>query len=222
MNIYLPYVYRVTNKYTNEFYIGMRSANKEIAEKDLGIRYFTSNKKIKENFKDFNIQIIAYFPDWESAFLFENYFIEEEWGNPKLLNKHYQKNISTFSMKGSKRPDLSEINKKLKSKPKEIRKYKCSLCNKEIIKEEFCHHLPKTNYFCDAKCRNVFYLKKTNNIKSNKKPKKQNKIRVAWNKGLSNPVAAENGKKGAKKQSEKVTGRKRKYLPDGRWVWEYP
>jgi hypothetical protein len=86
MSIYLPYVYKVTNKHTKKFYIGMRSANKDIAENDLGIKYFTSNKKIKENFKDFNIEIIAYFKDWESAFVFENISIKEEWGNPNILN----------------------------------------------------------------------------------------------------------------------------------------
>lgn len=30
MNIYLPYVYKVTHKTTNQFYIGMRSANELI------------------------------------------------------------------------------------------------------------------------------------------------------------------------------------------------
>ncbi len=43
-----------------------------------------------------------------------------------------------------------------------------------------------------------------------------------WNKGIPNPMAADNGKKGAKKLSELATGRKRKYLPNGTWTWEYP
>ena len=42
------------------------------------------------------------------------------------------------------------------------------------------------------------------------------------NKGKSNPLAAINGKKGALKQSLKVTGRKRKYNADGSWTWQYP
>ena len=42
------------------------------------------------------------------------------------------------------------------------------------------------------------------------------------NKGKHNPYAAINGKKGAKMQSQTVTGRKRKYNDDGSWVWSYP
>ena len=41
-------------------------------------------------------------------------------------------------------------------------------------------------------------------------------------KGRSNPQAVINGKKGAAKLSAKVTGRKKKVLPDGTWTWEYP
>ena len=41
-------------------------------------------------------------------------------------------------------------------------------------------------------------------------------------KGRLNPLAAANGKKGAAKLSKTVTGRKRKYLPNGSWTWEYP
>jgi len=38
----------------------------------------------------------------------------------------------------------------------------------------------------------------------------------AWNKDLANPLAAENGCKGSKKQSMTVKGRKRKYLENGK------
>ena len=41
-------------------------------------------------------------------------------------------------------------------------------------------------------------------------------------KGKPNPLSAENGRKGAFKMSQKAKGRKRKYLPDGSWTWEYP
>ncbi len=46
--------------------------------------------------------------------------------------------------------------------------------------------------------------------------------RKAWNIGLPNPKAANNGKKGAVKLSAKATGRKRFYKPDGSWTWIYP
>ena len=45
---------------------------------------------------------------------------------------------------------------------------------------------------------------------------------VPTTKGRKNPIAAENGKKGAAKLSATTTGRKRKYLDDGSWTWEYP
>jgi hypothetical protein len=48
------------------------------------------------------------------------------------------------------------------------------------------------------------------------------KTNPAWNKGVPNPLAADNGKRGAAKQSEKVTGRKIKVNPDGTRTWVYP
>ena len=41
-------------------------------------------------------------------------------------------------------------------------------------------------------------------------------------KGVPNPHSAANGKKGAKKLSETVSGRKIKTLPDGKRIWIYP
>ena len=41
-------------------------------------------------------------------------------------------------------------------------------------------------------------------------------------KGKHSPKSANNGRIGASKLSATVTGRKRKYLPDGSWTWEYP
>lgn len=240
----------------------MRSANTVVAEKDLGTHYFTSSKKVKQNFDEYDILILAYFIDQKSAFLFENSLIEENWNNPLLLNKHFQRDMTKFSMTGAKRPDVCEINKKLKSKPKEIRKYSCSYCSESLKKEEFCHHPPKHHYYCDHVCRNRFifgkkksekekqYISKNKNHtminlicqfcgkeyaqKSTSNSKYQgcslsckNKLsylngRINANKGISNPQASINGKNSAKKISQTVTGRKRKYLSDGTWIWQYP
>ncbi len=41
-------------------------------------------------------------------------------------------------------------------------------------------------------------------------------------KGIPNLKAADNARRGAAKNSKKAMGRKRKYLPDGSWCWEYP
>lgn len=252
--MFLPYVYIVRNRVNKKFYIGMRSANKVIAEQDLGIHYFTSSKHVKNNFSDYDIEIKAYFIDQISAFEFENELIKENWGDPLLLNRHYQKSMSKFSMAGAKRADLAEYNRKAKSKPKEERKYQCSNCQSDLTRIEFCHHSPKENYFCDAKCRNHFVFQTKNKrdtdiyhlqtcewckkifemiSTSNSKFKccsQSCRMKLvlkdgghpAWNKGLENPQSAINGKKSAEKQSKTVTGRKRKYLADGNWTWEYP
>lgn len=44
----LPYVYKLTHKETNQFYIGYRSANRVKSEFDLGFKYFSSSKIIKK------------------------------------------------------------------------------------------------------------------------------------------------------------------------------
>lgn len=80
-------------------------------------------------------------------------------------------------------------------------------------------------------CEHMYITKRINQITCSKKcaSKKARKKgygfkkgQVAWNKGLSNPQGAVNGKKSAKKQSHTVTGRKRKYRDDGSWFWVYP
>jgi hypothetical protein len=149
--MFLPYVYIVRNRNTGEFYIGMRSANKVVAEQDLGIKYFTSSKRVKKNFTEFDIEIIAYFIDQLAAFEFENELIKEHWGDRLLLNRHYQKSMTKFSMTGSKRQDLAEYNK-TKAKPKETRIYCCSECNNVFERIEFTHHPVKIDPVCGQVC----------------------------------------------------------------------
>jgi hypothetical protein len=162
----------------------MRSANKVVAEEDLGIKYFTSSKYVKNNFLDFDIQIVAYFVDQLSAFEFENELIKEHWGDPLLLNRHYQKSMSKFSMTGAKRADLAEYNKKTKSKPKEERIYKCVICNEIFTRLEFCHYPIKEEFVCGHKCNGVRNGRKTLG-KPNLKSRISLKGRPAWNKGKS-------------------------------------
>ena len=63
-----PYVYKATHKDSAEFYIGFRCANKVNAEDDLGKKYFTSSKKVKPRFNEFNFVILAEFFDKKDAF----------------------------------------------------------------------------------------------------------------------------------------------------------
>lgn len=66
---------------------------------------------------------------------------------------------------------MSNNNKIYKSKPKETRYYKCSYCNEDLIRIEFIHHKSKLNYYCNAKCRNIFTLHLGKNRKINHKLK---------------------------------------------------
>lgn len=108
----LPYVYRLDHKETDQFYIGFRCANKVPSSEDLGTKYFTSSKYVKDlGFENFNIQIIAEFFDKKDALLFEEILIKEYWKHPLSLNKNASG--SKFTTLGISIPWSS--NRKLKS-----------------------------------------------------------------------------------------------------------
>lgn len=113
---------------------------------------------------------------------------------------------------------------------------------RRIIKKLPYEQLKKEEYRLIGMITPEQYGRKYYNIKSGQKPGS-----TPWNKGKKNvysektlqkfseskmgnthtkgkkmPTAADNGRKSANKQSLTVTGRKRKYLPDGKWIWEYP
>ena len=96
MNIYLnknfPYVYKLTHKVDESFYIGFRKANNSNASLDLGVKYFSSSKLVKEiGFENFKIEIIAEFFNENDAYDFEQTQIEENINNPLCLNKYFIK-----------------------------------------------------------------------------------------------------------------------------------
>lgn len=208
----------MTNRYTGQFYIGMRSANKVVAEEDLGFSYFTSSKIVQRSFADFDAKILAYFMDQQAAFEFENEMIYANWENPLLLNKHYQKSMTKFSMIGARRPDLAALNQ-LKRKPKEHREYTCLNCGKIFVKLEFAHHEIRQKPLCSQSCSGKF-----NGAQSGKKLKGKanlkNRGKIAWNYGKPNPHSADNARKGAEKVRQAAIGRKRKYREDGTWFWK--
>lgn len=94
MNIYqstkvIPYVYQLVHKETGQFYIGFRCANKVPSSEDLGTRYFSSSRFVKElGFENFDYQILAEFFEKDDAYSFEQELILEHWGS-QLLNKCY-------------------------------------------------------------------------------------------------------------------------------------
>lgn len=85
-----PYVYKIIHKTTKQFYIGVRWANKAPALNDFGIIYFTSSKHalIKNDFSNFDRIIVAELNTREEAQLLEERLLNENWGNPLLLNSN--------------------------------------------------------------------------------------------------------------------------------------
>lgn len=132
----------------------------------------------------------------------------------QYTNRHYERSRLEHSKL------LSAQNKRTKSKPKEIRYYKCSHCGAELEYTEFCHHQPKEHYYCNARCRNTYISQFRSKPIGNTKTKADG--RTSWNKGVPNLQAANNARKGAAKLSAKVKGRTRLYREDGSWTWQYP
>ena len=133
----------------------------------------------------------------------------------KYTNRQYEKARIEHSKL------LSEQNKKTKTKPKETREYICTNCSRTFTKTEFCHHPLKEKPFCKQACAAAFNGRQTSlSRKGVKMPHLHG--RPAWNKGISNPNAAENARKGAVKLSNTAKGRKRLYKDDGSWTWQYP
>ena len=77
--MYLPYVYLVTNKITDEFYYGSRYKNVEASrspEEDFWIHYYTSSKEIKKQLiqygkESFDIKFICRYGDYECCYWYE-------------------------------------------------------------------------------------------------------------------------------------------------------
>jgi len=91
------YVYRITNKITGEFYHGYRYRNQTLGiepEDDLWVRYFTSSNRIKKDLKQYGkesfiAEIIYKNPDSVKCWQQEQIAIQQDWGNPLLLNGKY-------------------------------------------------------------------------------------------------------------------------------------
>ena len=113
-----PYIYKVTDKVTGEFYIGSQCRGKVI-----GKNYFTSStnksfkEKLKSNSAQFEITIIGTFTNSEACVLQENVFIKNYIKNPLCLNKSYiigkkrQFNMSGFHHSEETKIKIAESNK---------------------------------------------------------------------------------------------------------------
>ena len=93
--MYQSYVYKVTNRITNQFYYGSRTENvrkKRLPEEDLWKHYFTSSKKVKDlideyGIDSFDVEILSKHDSYEDCFWEEQRLIKESKDHPNRLNK---------------------------------------------------------------------------------------------------------------------------------------
>lgn len=91
----LPYVYKITNKETGEFYIGSRYGNVRLQtspENDLLVIYFTSGAlelALRENSENYSHEILFRHGEGRVAYWYEQLLIKEHIDNPLCLNKSY-------------------------------------------------------------------------------------------------------------------------------------
>jgi hypothetical protein len=116
----LPYVYLLTHKTTKQYYFGYRSANKVPSTSDLGKKYFTSSKTIKElGFENFEITILAEFFTKHDAFEFEFQLIQDNIDDKLNLNKALKGTLYP-SRKFTTLEHRNNISKALKGKSKPL------------------------------------------------------------------------------------------------------
>lgn len=138
-----PYIYKVVDKETKEFYIGSQCRGKTI-----GVDYFTSSKnkdfrkKFESDTSKFEISIICVLSDvetclrMENEIIYNNMYIVDELGNRKsnllCLNRHCNYNgehlFSTFGVKQSEetKRKRAESNRGKKRSEETIKKLKDS------------------------------------------------------------------------------------------------
>lgn len=132
MNIYiLPYVYKITNKLTDEFYIGYRKLNQKLnksPENDMFKTYFSSGKMktlIKENPENYTFNIL--FQSGETVkinekeehvvYWYEQLIIRENIKNPLCKNKCFvdpDSSNQSFMCFGHSKKTIEKIRKSVR------------------------------------------------------------------------------------------------------------
>lgn len=200
------FTYHLFHRPTQMNYYGARW-KKGCHPKDLFSTYFTSSKKVlllieEYGVDSFDVRIRKIFKTKEDCMKWECKVLLKL-GIPK--NKRWL-NIATRmpSMYGRKHTEETLLKMK---KPKGPWSEERRQAKSKEMKEK---HLSGKNTLPDR-----------TGIKHTEETKNKWRGRTAWNKGLPNPLSAENARKGADKVREKALGRKRKYREDGSWFWVY-
>lgn len=199
------FTYHLYHRPTNMNYYGARW-KKGCNPKDLFTTYFTSSKKVLKLIEEYGINSF----DVKVRKLFDTKDDCIRWESKVLLRLGVPKNskwlnvaIRMPTMYGRKhtKETLEKMQKPKGPWSKERKEAK----SKEM--KEKCKNGKNT-------------LPNRTGIKHTEETKNKFKGRLAWNKGLHNPQAAENARKGADKVRQKSIGRKRKYRDDGSWFWD--
>ena len=181
-----PYVYKVINQETNEFYIGYREANKLSPEEDI-VKYKTSSLKVKPIFEQFTPYIIAVFfseNSGDDAYWFEQQLIKENIDNPLCLNGYYiEPNVGNKKFKSKKGRKISDETKR-----------NISIARKKINPETGLTNAQETSKkSIDTKIKNGSY--KTGAIKANETKLKNNSNIIGGKKSsiTKNTIDSETG-----------------------------
>lgn len=174
MNIYsstrvLPYVYKLTHKFSGQFYFGYRCANPIPSSEDLP-RYKSSSKEIASlGFDNFHWEILAEFFDGEAAYDFENFLIEQNIKNSLCLNKSYTKSGSRrFRLLGTASEERkNKISQSTKGKSKSIQA--CENFSKSRIGKKLSEfHREQISKCQSGRVRSESHRKNISNALSNK------------------------------------------------------
>lgn len=131
-NSFTPYVYRVTNKITGQFYIGMKATSNRWTGTEIGVDYFTSStneafkKDFQENTQNYTVEKI-FEGKLEDVIKLEGDLIIQNKDNPLILNKALQHNgklcaVPNCHRTPETRKRISDAAKKRKPISEETRK----------------------------------------------------------------------------------------------------
>lgn len=226
--MYIYYTYKLVHINTNQIYIGSRKTKKSNPYDDLGIKYFSSSKIVKEiGFDNFYFGVIETFNDFDSCYWSEQNLIETNFLNLCLNRSYYRKtnNSRIFSMSGRKQTK-EHIEKRIsnkKGKPggmkgkfhSEETKLKISNSNKgkkltpESIEKIRIGNIGKVDTQETKLKKSLSKIGKPSNAKGHKQTedhkKKVSEKRIAWR----NSLTEDQKKDLSEKLSKAIKGKKK-------------